>query len=83
MSLSETFRAAEPLFTVVLARLIVGDMPTVPVLLSLVPIVVGVGLAAMGASGFNSLGAATAVLSNTAFSLRSVFTKRLRRCVAA
>lgn len=82
VSLSETFRAAEPLFTVTLSRLIIGGWPSTIVLTSLVPIIFGVACAALGAVGFNPVGFATAMVSNSAFSLRSVWTKLLRQCVA-
>ena len=81
VSLSETLRATEPLFTVVLAWAIMRDAPSMSVVVALVPTVTGVALAAMGGTGFSGMGLAMAMFSNAAFSMRSVWTKVLRRCV--
>jgi solute carrier family 35 protein E1 len=47
VSFTHTIKALEPLFSVLLSSLFLGDTPHPAVLLTLVPIVGGVGLASM------------------------------------
>lgn len=80
VSLSETLRAGEPLFTVALLLCVLGERVSWPVLLSLLPIVLGIGLAVLGAStSLNIVGAGAAAISNASFSLRSVYANELKR----
>lgn len=53
VSFTHTIKASEPFFTVLLSALFLGEVPSLPVLGSLVPIVGGVALASMTEVSFN------------------------------
>ncbi|OAY67535.1 Phosphoenolpyruvate/phosphate translocator 2, chloroplastic, partial [Ananas comosus] len=55
VSFTHTIKALEPFFTIVLSALFLGEVPTVWVLASLVPIVGGVALASFTEASFNWL----------------------------
>jgi hypothetical protein len=56
-------------------RLILGEATPLPVMLSLVPIMFGVGLASAGELSFNWTGFISAMLSNLTFGFRAVWGK--------
>ena len=66
----------EPFFSVVLSALFLGEAPTAPVLLSLLPIVGGVALASASEVTFNWPGFLAAMGSNLTFQSRNVFSKK-------
>ena len=78
-SFVETIKATEPLSTVAMARVILGDRERWFTLMALVPIVVGVAMACSGGSAFSTAGMLLAFASNLAFSGRAVLTKSLKR----
>jgi len=78
-SVIETLKAAEPLSTVAMAMLVLGEHERWQTLLALLPIVVGVAMACSGAIAFNTFGVVLAISSNLAFSGRAVLTKSLKR----
>ncbi|THU71069.1 hypothetical protein C4D60_Mb08t31640 [Musa balbisiana] len=53
VSFTHTIKAMEPFFSVLLSALFLGEMPTIWVLASLVPIVGGVALASLTEASFN------------------------------
>lgn len=57
-------------------RVILGESTPLPVMLSLVPIMFGVGLASAGELSFNWTGFISAMLSNLTFGFRAVWGKR-------
>ena len=69
-------QAMEPFFSVVLSALFLGEAPTAPVLLSLLPIVGGVALASASEVTFNWPGFLAAMGSNLTFQSRNVFSKK-------
>lgn len=77
-SFVETFKAAEPLSTVLLAAAFLGERERAATLLALLPIVLGVALASSGSAAYSRSGMLAACASNVAFSSRSVLTKRLK-----
>lgn len=77
-SFIETFKAAEPLSTVILAAIFLGEQEKPLTLVSLSPIVCGVAMASFGSAAFSIVGMALAIMSNGAFSARAVLTKRLK-----
>ena len=80
VSLAETLRSAEPLSSLVLAVFFLKEEPvTMWMVLSLVPIVVGGALSSSGDSSFSPIALLFVFISNTSFSLRSVFAKHLKR----
>ena len=83
VSLAETLRSAEPLFSVAFTKLWLKDeYVSGATVMSLVPIVVGGALSSGSDASFNLAGLLFVCVSNTAFALRSVFTKHLRRSYA-
>ncbi|KAH7658553.1 Triose phosphate/phosphoenolpyruvate translocator protein [Dioscorea alata] len=77
VSFTHTIKAMEPFFTVLLSALFLGEMPTPWVLLSLVPIVGGVGLASLTEASFNWGGFWSAMASNLTYQSRNVLSKKI------
>jgi len=78
-SLVDTVKAGEPIATVILTLLFLpGEKVTLPIFLSLLPIVAGVGVSSMSDASFQLLGLAMAMASNVCFSARSICAKLLR-----
>ena len=67
----------EPFFSVAMSSAFLGDTPSIPVILSLLPIVGGVGLASATEASFNWAGFGAAMGSNITFQSRNVFSKKL------
>ena len=76
VSLTHTIKSMEPFFTVVLSWLLLGARPAGRVVVSLVPIVVGVVVASATDISFNWMGFNAAMLSNVAFQMRNVLSKK-------
>ncbi|CAL9192049.1 unnamed protein product [Musa hybrid cultivar] len=76
VSFTHTIKAMEPFFSVLLSALFLGEMPTIWVLLSLVPIVGGVALASLTEASFNWAGFWSAMASNLTFQSRNVLSKK-------
>ncbi|RWW11223.1 hypothetical protein BHE74_00037732 [Ensete ventricosum] len=76
VSFTHTIKAMEPIFSVLLSALFLGEMPTIWVLLSLVPIVGGVALASLTEASFNWAGFWSAMASNVTFQSRNVLSKK-------
>lgn len=79
VSLAETLRSAEPLFSVLLAKLMLKDEPiSLTTALTLLPIVFGGVLSSAGDASFTLSGLMFVSCSNVMFALRSVYTKQLK-----
>lgn len=78
-SFVETFKAAEPLSTVGLAMLVLGEREHAATYASLAPIVIGVAMASDSEVTFSLAGMVLALASNVSFSGRAVLTKALKR----
>ena len=81
-SFVETVKSSEPMSTVALAAVFLGERESRLTLLSLLPIVIGVAMASgLGeghlAAAFSAIGMALALASNVSFSARAVATKSL------
>merc|ERR1711966_386839 len=74
-SFVDTVKAGEPIFTVLLSFLLLRQSTSMSVLLSLLPVVIGVSVSSMSEASFNILGFALAMSSNCCFSARSVLSK--------
>ncbi|KAG6412810.1 hypothetical protein SASPL_125500 [Salvia splendens] len=79
VSFTHTIKAMEPFFTVLLSAIFFGEMPSLWVVSSLVPIVGGVALASCTEVSFNWIGFGTAMASNLTNQTRNVFSKKLMR----
>eukprot|EP00877_Chromochloris_zofingiensis_P001947 jgi/Chrzof1/11753/Cz06g08130.t1_TPT len=75
ISLTHTVKTLEPAFNVLLSRLVLGEATPLPVTLTLIPIMFGVGLASAGELSFNWTGFLSAMLSNLTFGFRAVWGK--------
>jgi solute carrier family 35 protein E1 len=69
-------KAAEPLFSTVLSALILHQFQPFIVNLSLLPVVIGVCVASVSELSFNWPTLVNALLSNTFFSLRAIYSKK-------
>jgi len=76
-SFVNTIKAADPLFAVVFARLVLGQRFSALTHLSLVIIVVGIIIACTTEFKFEFNGFWTVMLSNACFPLRAIYTKKL------
>ena len=79
ISLVMVLRGAEPLTTLMLARLLLPSSawPTRAKLVAIVPVVVGCALSAVGPHGPTPLGLCLVLASNACFSLRAIFGKQI------
>ena len=75
-SFTHTVKAAEPLFSVILSSIFLGQTPSVPVVFSLLPIIAGVALASTSEITFNWTGFLAALGSNITFQSRNVLSKK-------
>ncbi|XP_065877584.1 phosphoenolpyruvate/phosphate translocator 2, chloroplastic-like isoform X4 [Euphorbia lathyris] len=76
VSFTHTIKAMEPFFTVLFAFLFLGEMPSLWVVCSLLPIVGGVALASFTETSFNWTGFFSAMASNVTNQSRNVVSKR-------
>lgn len=77
VSFTHTIKALEPFFSVLLSALVLGEQPTLPVILCLLPVVGGVALASATEASFNWAGFLAAMASNLTFQSRNVLSKKL------
>jgi solute carrier family 35, member E2 len=77
LSFTETIKATAPLFTVVFAFLLLGERHNTRVILSLVPVMVGLVLCSETELSFDMVGFIAAMLNNLIDCLANVFSKKL------
>ena len=78
VSFTHTVKSAEPLFSVALTVLILGQSVSRNMYLTLIPIVFGVVLATTTELSYTHSGLITAMLSNMLFSTRNIYSKKLQ-----
>ncbi|KAF8390434.1 hypothetical protein HHK36_024960 [Tetracentron sinense] len=76
VSFTHTIKAMEPFFSVVLSAMFLGEIPTLWVVSSLVPIMGGVALASLTEASFNWAGFWSAMASNLTNQSRNVLSKK-------
>lgn len=77
VSFTHTIKSCEPFFSVILSAIFLGDIPSVALVLSLVPLVGGIALASFTEPSFNWVGLFAALGSNITFTSRNVFSKKV------
>eukprot|EP00898_Chlorokybus_atmophyticus_P009022 jgi/Chlat1/9120/Chrsp97S08384 len=77
VSFTHTIKSLEPFFSVLLSSAFLGEVPQLPVVLSLIPIVAGVSLASVSEVSFNWAGFLSAMGANVTFQSRNVLSKKL------
>ncbi|KAK4776616.1 hypothetical protein SAY86_005304 [Trapa natans] len=77
VSFTHTIKAMEPFFSVILSAMFLGELPTLWVVGSLVPIVGGVALASVTEASFNWAGFWSAMASNLTNQSRNVLSKKV------
>lgn len=78
-SFVETVKSGEPISTVVLAFVLLSERERFSTYVSLLPVVVGVGMASSGEAGGGLPAFLVTVASNFCFSARAVFAKQLKK----
>ncbi|CAM6058761.1 unnamed protein product [Sphagnum tenellum] len=76
VSFTHIIKSAEPAFSVLISRVLLGENFSLPVYLSLIPIIGGCALTAATELNFNTTGFVGAMISNIAFVFRNIFSKR-------
>ncbi|XP_055335098.1 solute carrier family 35 member E2A-like [Paramacrobiotus metropolitanus] len=77
VSFAETVKCSAPIFTVIISRVITGEPATVPVVLSLIPVMTGLALCSAHELSFNLIGLIAALITNISEVFQSVFSKVL------
>lgn len=77
VSFSETIKSSAPIFTAMIAWLMLGDKSTLFVNLSLIPIMAGLSLCTATELSFNMVGFVSAMLNNVMDCFQNVFSKKL------
>jgi len=79
VSYAHTIKASLPIFTVIIARIVHREKQTLPVLLSLVPILIGIGISTITELSFEVYGMLSAIAATFIFSVINVYTKTALR----
>lgn len=77
VSFAETVKSAAPVFTVLLARIVLGEKCSGLVLLALIPVVLGLVICSTYELSFNSSALIAALAANISECLQNVFSKKL------
>ena len=66
-----------PFFTVIMSRVLIGETYSLRVYLSLLPIIVGVGIATVSEVSFDIMGLSSALMATAGFSIMNIFSKKV------
>mmetsp|Transcript_22668 Transcript_22668/g.27380 ORF Transcript_22668/g.27380 Transcript_22668/m.27380 type:complete len:441 (+) Transcript_22668:399-1721(+) len=81
VSFTHTIKSCEPFFSVVMQAVFLGDIPSLALVATLIPVVGGIALASFTETSFNWVGLMAALGSNVTFTSRNVFSKKLMKNV--
>ncbi|KAL5759374.1 hypothetical protein ACOSP7_017898 [Xanthoceras sorbifolium] len=76
VSFTHTIKALEPFFNAAASQFVLGHQIPLSLWLSLAPVVLGVSMASLTELSFNWLGFISAMISNIAFTYRSIYSKK-------
>uniref|UniRef100_A0A5B7BBX6 Putative Glucose-6-phosphate/phosphate translocator-related n=1 Tax=Davidia involucrata TaxID=16924 RepID=A0A5B7BBX6_DAVIN len=76
VSFTHTIKALEPFFNAAASQFILGHQIPLSLWLSLAPVVIGVSMASLTELSFNWTGFVSAMISNIAFTYRSIYSKK-------
>lgn len=76
VSFTHTIKALEPFFNAAASQFILGHQIPFSLWLSLAPVVIGVSMASLTELSFNWTGFVSAMISNIAFTYRSIYSKK-------
>ncbi|XP_051144623.1 triose phosphate/phosphate translocator, chloroplastic-like [Andrographis paniculata] len=76
VSFTHTIKALEPFFSAAASQFVLGHQIPLSLWLSLAPVVIGVSMASMTELSFNWTGFISAMISNIAFTYRSIYSKK-------
>ncbi|XP_071722541.1 triose phosphate/phosphate translocator, chloroplastic-like [Rutidosis leptorrhynchoides] len=76
VSFTHTIKALEPFFSAAASQFVLGHQIPLALWLSLAPVVIGVSMASLTELSFNWLGFVSAMISNMAFTYRSIYSKK-------
>ncbi|XP_073300818.1 triose phosphate/phosphate translocator, chloroplastic-like isoform X4 [Primulina huaijiensis] len=76
VSFTHTIKALEPFFNAGASQFVLGHQIPLPLWLSLAPVVIGVSMASLTELSFNWTGFISAMISNIAFTYRSIYSKK-------
>lgn len=76
VSFTHTIKALEPFFNAAASQFVLGHQIPLSLWLSLAPVVIGVSMASLTELSFNWTGFSSAMISNIAFTYRSIYSKK-------
>ncbi|ESR51186.1 hypothetical protein CICLE_v10033753mg, partial [Citrus x clementina] len=76
VSFTHTIKALEPFFNAAASQFVLGHQIPLSLWLSLAPVVIGVSMASLTELSFNWTGFISAMISNIAFTYRSIYSKK-------
>ncbi|XP_065860564.1 triose phosphate/phosphate translocator, chloroplastic-like [Euphorbia lathyris] len=76
VSFTHTIKALEPFFSASASQFVLGQQIPLSLWLSLAPVVIGVSMASLTELSFNWTGFVSAMISNIAFTYRSIYSKK-------
>eukprot|EP00049_Salpingoeca_infusionum_P023470 m.12294 g.12294 ORF g.12294 m.12294 type:complete len:334 (+) comp5817_c0_seq1:221-1222(+) len=77
VSFTETVKSSAPFFTVIFARVILGQLTPTAVMLSLIPVMAGLALCSATELSFDTIGFTAAIANNVIDCVQNVFSKKL------